>query len=171
MKNLVAATLLGFSLMAQANTTVLGLGFSRDKTTSAKAVELSAIESSKKTLTIAAYQFTEKTIVQALVDAHKRGVKVAVVLDRSQAKGDTQAALVAAGIDCWIDTVHAIMHHKFTVIDGESVETGSFNYTARAVTRNAENAIWLQDASLAASYQKEWDRIAGKAKACAGGGK
>ncbi|MGU3625114.1 phospholipase D-like domain-containing protein [Raoultella ornithinolytica] len=52
------------------------------------------------------------------------------------------------------------MHNKFMVIDGKNVQTGSFNYTASAVSRNAENVLLIEDApQLAEAYQREFKRL------------
>ncbi|MEI4920376.1 phospholipase D-like domain-containing protein, partial [Klebsiella pneumoniae] len=40
------------------------------------------------------------------------------------------------------------------------VQTGSFNYTASAVSRNAENVLLIEDApQLAETYQREFNRL------------
>lgn len=55
---------------------------------------------------------------------------------------------------------YAIMHNKFMVVDGDTVQTGSFNYTASANSRNAENALLVQNAPvLAGTYQAEFNRL------------
>jgi phosphatidylserine/phosphatidylglycerophosphate/cardiolipin synthase-like enzyme len=51
------------------------------------------------------------------------------------------------------------MHDKFVVVDGSTVEEGSFNYTAAAVSRNAENVLELHDAVVAGQYERECDRL------------
>lgn len=58
----------------------------------------------------------------------------------------------------WI-TPHAIMHYKFIVVDGETVETASFNFTSSAESRNAENVLVLHDATVAAQYGQEWEQL------------
>jgi phosphatidylserine/phosphatidylglycerophosphate/cardiolipin synthase-like enzyme len=65
-----------------------------------------------------------------------------------------------------IDSRHAIQHNKYIVIDGTSVETGSFNYSAAAAHSNAENAlvIWNNPA-LAAQYTQNWELHWGHAEA------
>ena len=45
-------------------------------------------------------------------------------------------------------------------IDGETVLTGSFNFTKAAQDRNAENLMIIRDPSLAAQYTKNWEAIA-----------
>jgi len=52
------------------------------------------------------------------------------------------------------------MHDKFMVIDGDAIETGSFNYSEGAVRHNAENALWeWKVADKAALYAAEWRRL------------
>jgi phosphatidylserine/phosphatidylglycerophosphate/cardiolipin synthase-like enzyme len=96
------------------------------------------------------------------VEAHHEGVDVRVVLDDSQ-KSDryTSATFLAnAGIPKRTSSRYAIMHNKFLVIDGNHVQTGSFNYTKGAQERNAENVIvlWNQPA-IAVTYDREWQRL------------
>jgi len=163
----IAAALLCACAFAQSSITV---GFSRGHP-SAKEVALQAISEAKESLFIAAYQFTSPDIVRAVVAAAKRGVRVHAVLDRTQAKGDSQAALVAAGIECRIDERFRIMHHKVLVVDGRHVETGSFNYTLSADKANAENALYLRDVpDLANAYLAQWHMVADPAVPCPGGG-
>lgn len=118
-----------------------------------------AIVSAKKSIRLAAYSFTSKPIAQALVDAHKRGVDVQIVVDKSQkSERYTSATFLAnLGIPTRVDSQHAIQHNKFMVIDGAHVETGSFNYTSAAEQRNAENVmvIW-NNPKLAATYTDNW---------------
>jgi phosphatidylserine/phosphatidylglycerophosphate/cardiolipin synthase-like enzyme len=63
-----------------------------------------------------------------LLDAHKRGVEVQVILDKSQRTEKYSSAdfLANQGIPTKIDANHAISHNKIIIIDGETVITGSF---------------------------------------------
>lgn len=81
-----------------------------------------------------------------------------VILDKSQRKEKyTSADFVAhAGILTYIDTEHAIAHNKVMVIDGETVITGSFNFTKAAQEKNAENLLVIRDKALAAQYSDNW---------------
>lgn len=119
---------------------------------------------------MAAYQFTEPDIIRALIAAKKRGVTVAVVLDKTQGNGDGEAAMVASGIECRVDKRFKIMHHKFIVVDGKHVENGSFNYTVNADKSNAENALYIKDVpTVAAQYKAQWDWVFDPAPLCKGG--
>jgi phosphatidylserine/phosphatidylglycerophosphate/cardiolipin synthase-like enzyme len=45
------------------------------------------------------------------------------------------------GVRVRVDYEYAIMHDKFIVVDGETVEEGSFNYTAPAESKNAGERV------------------------------
>jgi phosphatidylserine/phosphatidylglycerophosphate/cardiolipin synthase-like enzyme len=107
---------------------------------------------------VQAYSFTSAPIAQALVDAHKRGVTVEVILDKSNRTANYSAAdfIQRAGIPTFIDARHAIAHNKIMVIDGQTVLTGSFNFTQAAEEDNAENLLVIQDPALAAQYTANW---------------
>ena len=139
------------------------VGFSpSNEEPSAESVVLSAINEAKKSLRMAAYSFTSKPVAAALVKAHNRGVDVQVVLDKSQRKETYTGATYLAneGIPVRINSNYAIMHNKFIVVDGVSVETGSFNYTRAAAEKNAENVVYLKDVpEIAKRYSVEWERL------------
>ena len=42
------------------------------------------------------------------------------------------------------------------IIDGETVITGSFNFTKAAETHNAENLLVIYDPELAKKYTNNW---------------
>jgi phosphatidylserine/phosphatidylglycerophosphate/cardiolipin synthase-like enzyme len=56
-----------------------------------------------------------------------------------------------------IDANHAIAHNKIIIIDGETILTGSFNFTNAAREKNAENVLMIRDPTLAAQYTQNWD--------------
>jgi hypothetical protein len=103
-----------------------------------------------------AYSFTSVPIAKALVEAHKRGVKILAVLDKSNETGKYSAAtfLYNAGIQPLIDAEHAIAHSKVMVIDSATIITGSFNFTKAAEEKNAENLLVIKDApALVTAYE------------------
>jgi phosphatidylserine/phosphatidylglycerophosphate/cardiolipin synthase-like enzyme len=100
---------------------------------------------------VQACSFTSVPIAEALVEAHKRGVRVQVILDKSQ-RGEkyTSADFIAhAGIPTFINAQHAIAHNKVIIVDTQIVIGGSFNYTNATQEKNAENVLML-DPALAA---------------------
>jgi phosphatidylserine/phosphatidylglycerophosphate/cardiolipin synthase-like enzyme len=117
--------------------------------------ELSA---AKTSVLVQAYSFTSTPIAKALLAAHKRGVNVEVILDKSQRTEKYSEAdfLVNVGIAIRIDAAHQIAHNKIMVIDGATVITGSFNFTKNAEENNAENLLVIRSPELAAKYAANW---------------
>ena len=97
------------------------------------------------------------------MDAHKRGVNVSVVLDKSQRSQKYSSAdfTAHAGIPTFIDPAHAIAHNKVMVIDKETVITGSFNFTKAAEEKNAENLLVIRSKALAQEYIENWKKHKG----------
>lgn len=117
------------------------------------------LDGARKTVLMQAYSFTSAPIAKALVEAYRRGVKVEAILDKSQDTERYSEAdfLVNAGVPTFIDAAHAIAHNKVMVIDGETVLTGSFNFTKAAEERNAENLLILRNnPALAEKYARNW---------------
>ena len=119
---------------------------------------IAVLQQAKKSIYVQAYSFTSAPIARALVDAHKRGVRVEAILDKSQRAGKyTEADFLArAGISTLIDAKHAIAHNKVIIVDDIIVLTGSFNFTKSAEENNAENLLVISDARLAARYLANW---------------
>jgi phosphatidylserine/phosphatidylglycerophosphate/cardiolipin synthase-like enzyme len=120
------------------------------------------IGEAEQSIRVAAYSFTSKDIALALVQARKRGVDVKAVLDKSNATARYTSATFLAdmGIPTRIDYEYAIMHNKFMVVDGVTVETGSFNYTKAAEEKNAENVLVLRNyPDVAQEYLARWREL------------
>ncbi|MDI1301981.1 MAG: phospholipase D family protein [bacterium] len=122
---------------------------------------LKTIQSAQKEILVAGYTFTSKPVSVALLEAHKRGVSVSVVVDEKSNRHFTAAQFLAnAGVPVRTDSHYPIMHNKFIVVDGVTIETGSFNYSAAAANKNAENVLVIHGApDLAGSYAQEWRRL------------
>ena len=123
------------------------------------ALIIRTIGEAKKTIKVQAYSFTNADIAKALLDAHKRGVNVRVVLDKSQEteKYTSATFLANAGVPVRIDDDFAIAHSKIMILDEETVITGSFNFTKAAEERNAENVLVIRgNKELAKLYLQNW---------------
>jgi len=116
------------------------------------------LNKAQNTVLVQAYSFTSVQIAKALLDAHTRGIRVEVILDKSQKSQSYSSAtfLYNAGIPTKIDSQHSIAHNKVMIIDGETVITGSFNFTKAAEEKNAENLLIIHDKTLASLYTKNW---------------
>ena len=119
---------------------------------------INAIEQAKAEILVQAYSFTSAPIAKTLVNAHKKGINVQVILDKSQrSKKYTSATFLKnAGIPTYIDDQHAIAHNKIMIIDMTKVITGSFNFTKAAEEKNAENVLIIKSKELASQYLMNW---------------
>lgn len=132
-----------------------------------EALVLRVIASAHREIKVLAYSFTSAQVTRALLAKAKAGVSVAVVADAKantseDRSGKAQAALSAlanAGVDVRLISAYAIHHDKSIVVDGQTVETGSFNYSLAAEERNSENVIvhWANPA-LATAYLQHFRR-------------
>lgn len=115
----------------------------------AEALVLKAINSARSEIRMLSYSFTSAPVTRALIDAKKRGVDIKLVADyknnvSEDRSGKSRAALSAlsnAGIEVRTIATYAIHHDKVIVVDGASVELGSFNYSDAAAHRNSENVL------------------------------
>ena len=119
------------------------------------------INNAQKSVDIAMYSFTSRPIAQALVDAKIRQVKIRIVLDKAQKneRYSKSRYLISKGIDIKYHLGDGLMHNKFSVIDGQEVLTGSFNWTASAEKRNEENLLVITDKELSEKYSERFNRL------------
>lgn len=104
------------------------------------------LNTAKTEILVQAYSFTSKSIAKALVGARKRGIKIEVILDRSQRSQKYSSAdfVAHSGIPTYIDSAHAIAHNKIMIIDRVTLITGSFNFTKAAENNNTENLLIMK---------------------------
>lgn len=121
----------------------------------------------KKSIDLAIFDIEEPNSCQAIIDAFKRGVKVRIVTDSdnlNEKKKPSEPRKViedfkAAGIPVVDDHRNAFMHHKFAIIDEETIISGSLNLTINSMYRDNNNALRIKSKQLAASYKAEFERM------------
>jgi phosphatidylserine/phosphatidylglycerophosphate/cardiolipin synthase-like enzyme len=69
--------------------------------------------------------------------------------------------LAERGAKIYLDTNPNTMHHKFIVVDGHWVITGSYNFSKNAEKSNDENVLILDDGEIAGQYLREVARLCG----------
>jgi phosphatidylserine/phosphatidylglycerophosphate/cardiolipin synthase-like enzyme len=122
------------------------------------------IERAKKTIDMQAYSFTSKAIAAALGSAQERGVRVRAVLDEKATGEYYNGAtyLRDHGVAAYVDGQHPIAHNKVIIIDGQTIITGSFNFTKQAERENAENLLIITGRSaLAGAYEENFEHHLG----------
>ncbi len=122
---------------------------------------LELIEKSKKYIDISVYSINNKKLVDAIISAYERGVKIRVLTDKVQAAGRSSRIweLLEANIPLRVHTHKRIMHTKVAIYDGVSVSSGSFNWTEPAVHKNEEVCdIFINEPQYAGQHQKLFDQ-------------
>jgi cardiolipin synthase len=113
------------------------------------------------------YTLTDPEVIARLVEAHRRGVTVRVLLDPNQAYNlHGYAVLSAGGVDVrWYPVPRGtLLHAKVGLFDGELV-LGSANWTLSGLGVNHELDIETSDAGAVAAYAArfaaDWARSGG----------
>lgn len=121
------------------------------------------IGAARRSIWVQAYSFTSAPIAEALVKAQGRGVQIRAVLDKSNqtARYTGASFLQNAKVPVSIDPKHAIAHNKIMIFDGQTLATGSFNFTKSAENSNAENLLIIKNApTLIRQYQENFENHA-----------
>ncbi len=131
---------------------------------------LKLIASARQTLDAAFYDIGDMGVVQALIAAKAKGVRVRVVTDddsmvpssHDTGRGefrDTITALKQAGIPVIDDQRSGIMHHKFLIVDNQAVWMGSTNSTSTSLYNHNNNALTIRNQQIAENYLSEFERM------------
>lgn len=127
------------------------------------------LQSARKTADLCVFTITDDRISRAIVDAHRRGVKVRIFSDEEKAddRGSDVRRFADEGIAVKLVRVVAPadpgvsghMHHKFAIFDGTRLINGSYNWTRGAADVNYENLIDTTDPTLLARFAAEFERL------------
>ena len=118
-----------------------------------------AIDSAQSSIDIAMYNLNLREVEQALRNAHRRGVKVRLVVESDALDGWVPRSLKSSGIPVISDGRESLMHNKFMVIDNRQVWTGSLNLTDNGVIEDRNNLVWLDSPSIAEYYTQEFEEM------------
>jgi phosphatidylserine/phosphatidylglycerophosphate/cardiolipin synthase-like enzyme len=163
MNRLALAILLVVSSGATGATQILQTCFAPDQ--NCEQVMDALVNETASSIDMAAYNFTLRSLKEAVIKAQMRHVKVRIVADPEMVQSRTSQIkeLKAAGIDVrtWPGEhgLRGLMHNKYVIYDGQKLQTGSFNFTVSATKRNAENFLVLKDDKTLKTYQADFDRI------------
>jgi phosphatidylserine/phosphatidylglycerophosphate/cardiolipin synthase-like enzyme len=115
------------------------------------------LKQARREILVQAYSFTAEPLALALVEAKKQGVRVEIVLDKSNEldRFSDLHILLEHGMDVKIDHDHAIAHNKIIIIDKTTVITGSFNFTNQAEHENAENLLLIKGHAELVTWYRE----------------
>jgi len=108
----------------------------------------------------------ENQLVQDLIDAHKRGVNVEVILEQGtfgritrRNKKEGGFMLSQAGIKVYFDSLTTTTHNKLIIVDEKYTVIGSTNWSYHALEKNNEASVLIDSIPLAKFFLEEFNRI------------
>ncbi|MDX2215037.1 MAG: phospholipase D-like domain-containing protein [Oculatellaceae cyanobacterium bins.114] len=140
------------------------------------------LNTATQTIDMALFVLSEQNLSNQLEGLHQRGVSIRALIDAQFAYRNYSEALDMMGValaddSCqfepgnqpWSGAIATVgvpqmpegdlLHHKFGVVDKRLVITGSHNWTAAANTSNDENLLVISDPTIAAHFQREFERL------------
>ena len=122
-------------------------------------VLVAALDQARLSVDVAAYSLDLWSIRDALINAHKRGVVVRMVMESDDMDNQEVQQIKDAGIPIIGDQQQGLMHNKFIVMDQMDVWTGSMNYTTSGVYKDNNNLIHIRSSLVAEDYSNEFDQM------------
>jgi competence ComEA-like helix-hairpin-helix protein len=141
----------------------------------------SILSPAKTSVDLALFVFSDQNLVNQLATVHLQGIPIRALIHPEFAYRSYSEALDMWGIalpeNCqaeadnrpWqlpLETVGVprlppgdMLHHKFGIVDQQTVITGSHNWTAAANTGNDETVLVVTNRTVAAHFQREFDRL------------
>jgi phosphatidylserine/phosphatidylglycerophosphate/cardiolipin synthase-like enzyme len=119
------------------------------------------MEEARTSADVCVFTLTDDRITRAVLEAHRRGVRLRVVTDGDKAfdAGSDVRWLVEAGVPVRMDKTEAHMHHKFALFDRTRLLTGSYNWTRSAADVNHENILVSDDPRLVLPFCRAFDDL------------
>jgi phosphatidylserine/phosphatidylglycerophosphate/cardiolipin synthase-like enzyme len=118
-----------------------------------------SIDAARLTVDVAIYSFSLRSIRDALIRAHERGVQVRVVMESDNMDRSAPQALIEAGIPVLGDRREGLMHDKFVVIDRSEVWLGSMNFTYSGTYEDNNQLIHIRSTEMAENYTTEFEEM------------
>ncbi len=121
------------------------------------------IAHARTSVDMAAFDLDLPQLVDALIQARRRGVAVRAVIDNENLVDPAVAMLTGRlqdrRVPVTFDRRAPFMHNKFVVIDDTIVWTGSWNLTENCTFRNNNNTIRIKSRQIAAAYRREFEQM------------
>jgi phosphatidylserine/phosphatidylglycerophosphate/cardiolipin synthase-like enzyme len=140
------------------------------------------LQTAKSSIDLALFVFSDQTLVNQLEPLHNQNVKIRALVDSGFVYRPYSEALDMMGVTIaskkckieqsnrpWQNPVKEVgtpkmppgdlLHHKFGLIDRHTVIVGSHNWTEAANNGNDEFVLVIENPTVAAHYQREFDRL------------
>jgi phosphatidylserine/phosphatidylglycerophosphate/cardiolipin synthase-like enzyme len=128
-------------------------------------VIMSHLHEASRSIDGALYRFNHPGLAEAMEEVAERGVRIRLLVDGNKYKESrtTQELLSGATIPFRLAFGRqgrgSKMHHKFVIVDQQTVLTGSYNWTPDSEDENQENLVILRDAYSVDAYTQEFEAL------------
>ena len=124
-------------------------------------VIISQIKSATSHLQICVFTISDDYITDAIIGSHERGTQIKIITDNDKSldEGSDIEQIAKLGIAVKMDRTTDHMHHKFMLVDGKALITGSYNWTRSAAKFNHENILLTREVGVVKSFLKEFDQL------------
>jgi cardiolipin synthase A/B len=129
---------------------------------------LDAIDGATKSLRIKMFIFTDPSLLDAVIAAHRRGVNVRIMLNPKRRSGvsendESRAKLEAAGIEVRdSNPAFDLTHEKSMVVDDKTAFVNSLNWQTKNLTGTRDYAIITRHAheveEIINGFEADWSR-------------
>jgi phosphatidylserine/phosphatidylglycerophosphate/cardiolipin synthase-like enzyme len=117
------------------------------------------IDGATATLDFAVMGFSKTEVVDAMVRAHDRGIKVRMVGDAGHLYNSGYEAMYDRHIPTVTGNDAHIMHDKFMIVDGRFVMGGTSNWTPTDLVHNSNNFFVIDSPAVAADFLAEFEQM------------
>jgi hypothetical protein len=120
-------------------------------------VDVGLLRSAHTKIDMAAYSLTDWPVIDALIDVHRRGVAVRIVLDPSQQHAFDRLREITGSIR--MKSPGPYMHLKSYAIDGLILRSGSANLSASGLKHQDNDLLVVRDPSAANAFEARFEQI------------
>ena len=123
------------------------------------------VQATSTSIDAALYRFNSPRLAGILEDALRRGLRVRLILDRNKYEATPATGRLLSGSRVPFRMLHgrqgegSKMHHKFVILDRQTVLTGSYNWTLESEDQNYENLVMLRDPHPVRKYVEEFEAL------------
>lgn len=122
---------------------------------------ISHLREARESVDLCLYLITSERLAEAVLSLIPKGVRVRLILDDGSValQGSQAGRFRQRGAFVRSRKMNYLMHHKFAIVDGRKLVSGSFNWTMQAVMGNKENVIVTKVPEIVAPFVEEFERL------------
>lgn len=119
------------------------------------------LQQAQEAIDICVFTISDNVISNKIVETYHRGIPVRILTDNDKSldRGSDIDQFYREGISVKMDNTSNHMHHKFMVVDGDTLLTGSYNWTRSAAMYNHENILITKDTTVIKDYRDEFESL------------